>query len=64
MAKIEIIVSPKGETTMSVRGAKGATCRQLTAGLEQRIGTVLDTAATAEFYETEDIAIKAEHGHE
>ena len=48
---IELIVSPEGETNITVKGVKGSACHALTAGLERNLGASIDRADTAEFYE-------------
>ena len=53
-----MIVSPTGETEISVTGAKGATCRQLTADLEANLGPAMSSVDTADAYEkAEEIKI-------
>ena len=51
MPVIEMIVSPVGETEITVTGAKGATCRELTADLESTLGPQIATRDTAEAFE-------------
>ena len=51
MPRIEMIVSPKGETEITVKGAKGARCRELTRKLEAGLGETVGSVDTAEAYE-------------
>lgn len=47
---IEVIVSPKGETSLQTRGFAGADCLQASKFLEQALGVAVKDAKTAEFY--------------
>jgi hypothetical protein len=51
MKTIEIIISPKGETTVQTRGFAGASCRDASRLLEEALGTRTAENLTAEFYE-------------
>jgi hypothetical protein len=48
---IEVIVSPKGETTVQTKGYAGADCLQASKFLEQALGVVGTEHKTAEFYQ-------------
>jgi hypothetical protein len=51
---IEIVISPTGEVSFTVKGVKGASCIDETKFLEQALGgdgAVVDQQKTAEFYE-------------
>jgi hypothetical protein len=48
---IEIVVGPKGETTVQTRGFSGAECRDASRSLEQALGTRTVEQLTAEFYQ-------------
>lgn len=49
---IEIVISPKGEVTFTVKGVKGGGCLDETKFLEQALGGgVLDQQKTGEYYE-------------
>lgn len=50
MQQVEIIIEG-GSPTVKVRGCKGKACKDLTKGVEQALGDVQETTATAEFYE-------------
>ena len=53
MAKtIEIIVSPKGETTVQTKGFTGGDCLQESKFLEQSLGVCTADQKTGEFYTT------------
>lgn len=47
---IEILVSPKGETTVQTKGFAGQTCRDASRFLEEALGNRTDETLTAEFY--------------
>jgi hypothetical protein len=49
---IELIVSPKGQTTVQTKGYSGSSCLQASKWLEQALGTVTAENKTSEFYET------------
>jgi len=48
---IELIVSPKGETTVQTKGFSGGTCIQASKWLEQALGIATADRKTAEFFE-------------
>jgi Protein of unknown function (DUF2997) len=47
---IEVVVSPKGETTVQTKGYAGADCLQATRFLEQALGVISADRKTGEFY--------------
>ena len=49
---IELIVSPKGQTTVQTKGYSGSSCLQASKWLEQALGTVTAERKTSEFHET------------
>jgi DUF2997 family protein len=49
---IELIVSPKGETTVQTKGYSGSSCLQASQWLEKALGTVAAESKTSEFYQT------------
>jgi len=55
---IEIIVSPKGETTVQTKGFAGSSCRDATKALEKALGAVQSDKATAEMYESATQAVQ------
>jgi len=48
---IEIIVSPKGETTVATKGFSGSTCREASRFIEQALGRQTGEQLTAEFHQ-------------
>jgi hypothetical protein len=48
---IEVVVSPKGETTVQTRGYSGADCLQASKWLEQALGIATSDNKTVEFYQ-------------
>ena len=48
---IEIVVSPKGETTVQTKGYFGSDCLQASKFLEQALGTTVIDQKTSEFYQ-------------
>ena len=49
---IEIVISPTGEVSFTVKGVKGASCLDETKFLEQALGGgVLEQQKTGEYYE-------------
>ena len=47
---IELIVSPKGETTLQTKGYDGGDCLLASKFLEQALGVAAADQKTAEFY--------------
>ncbi len=60
---IEIIVSPKGETTVTTKGFIGAECREASKFLESALGQRLQETLTGEFYQTaqQQLSNKQQH---
>ena len=52
MKVIEVVVSPRGETTIQTRGFAGAECQQATQAIEKALGAKVADQPTAEFYST------------
>jgi hypothetical protein len=50
MKVIEVVVSPKGETTVQTKGFAGPECQQASRWLETALGEAGVDRATAEFY--------------
>lgn len=48
---IEIIVSAKGETTVTTKGFAGASCRAASRFIEQALGQQTGEQLTAEFHQ-------------
>jgi hypothetical protein len=47
---IEILVSPKGETTVTTRGFAGSSCREASKFIEKALGQRTDERLTNEFH--------------
>jgi hypothetical protein len=58
--KIEITISPKGETTVTTKGFAGASCRDASKFVEQALGQRLDERLTAEFHTTQSVEQNAQ----
>jgi hypothetical protein len=52
---IEIIVTAKGETTVTTAGFTGASCRDASKFIEQALGQRTGEQLTAEFHQTADV---------
>ena len=55
MKTIEIIVSPKGESTIQTRGFAGSACRDASKELEIALGRRVGEQLTAEFHQATDV---------
>ena len=55
MKTIEIIVSPKGETTVTTRGFAGSSCREASKFVEQALGQQTGERLTAEFHHVQSV---------
>ena len=51
MKTIELIVSPKGETSVQTKGFVGSSCRDASKFIEQALGQRIDEKLTAEFHQ-------------
>lgn len=51
MKTIEIIVSPKAETTVQTRGFAGASCRDASKFVEEALGQRTGETLTGEFHQ-------------
>ncbi len=62
MKTIEIIVSPKGETTVTTKGFAGSSCREASRFLEEALGQRTGEELTAEFHQTQaEEQLRQEH---
>ena len=52
---IEIIVSPKGESTVATKGFAGSACRDASKELEIALGRRVGEQLTAEFHQAADV---------
>lgn len=48
---IEIVISPKGETTVTTKGFTGGECREASKFVEQALGQRTGERLTGEFYQ-------------
>ena len=53
MAEINVEILPNGEVKISVNGAKGSQCTEMTRFLEEALGEVQEREFTAEYYENQ-----------
>ena len=51
---IEIIVTPKGETTITTKGFVGGECREASKFLEEALGQRSSEQLTAEFHQSQE----------
>jgi hypothetical protein len=52
---IEIIVSPKGESTVTTKGFLGTSCRDASRFIEQALGQRTGEQLTAEFHQSQAV---------
>ncbi len=57
MKTIEIIVSPKGETTVTTKGFTGSTCRDASKFVERALGQRTDERLPAEFHQVHPVEL-------
>jgi hypothetical protein len=55
MSRIEIVISPKGETTVTTKGFTGASCRDASRALEEALGQRIGEQLTAEFHQAQAV---------
>ncbi len=55
MKTIEIIVSPKGETTVTTKGFTGSSCKEASKFIEQALGQRTGERLTAEFHQVQSV---------
>jgi len=53
--KIEIVVSPSGETTVATNGFTGKSCRDASKFIEQALGQQIHEQLTAEFHQSQSV---------
>jgi hypothetical protein len=53
--RIEITVSPTGETAMETKGFAGSSCRDASEFLEKALGSRTSEKLTSEFHLTQDV---------
>lgn len=49
-AELEIIISPRGQVQVEVKGVKGSDCTDLTRFLEEALGSIDSRTFKAEYY--------------
>jgi hypothetical protein len=59
---MEVIVSPKGETSIETRGFAGSSCQQASRFLEQALGVQASEKFTVEFYQQETAPQRVQQG--
>jgi hypothetical protein len=52
--ELQIEITPDGEVKLTVKGAAGDACLDLTRQLEEELGVVVDRQKTSEFYQSEN----------
>ncbi|MGO9112089.1 MAG: DUF2997 domain-containing protein [Thermoguttaceae bacterium] len=55
---IEIVVSPKGETTVTTRGFAGSSCRDASKFIEEALGQRTSETLTTEFHQTQSVDLQ------
>jgi hypothetical protein len=53
--KIEITISPKGESTLQTKGFAGPSCRDASRFIEQALGQQIGEQLTAEFHQVQPV---------
>lgn len=53
--EIEIEITPEGEVKLTVKGVSGQSCVDLTKGIEEALGIVVDRQKTSEYYQDEAV---------
>lgn len=53
MSTIKVTITPTGKIETEVQGVKGTGCTAILDALTAHLGTVIDDAPTAEYYEAE-----------
>ena len=57
---IEVVVSPAGEATVQTKGFSGPSCRDASRFVERALGDAVAERLTAEFYQPQAAAERAE----
>ena len=60
---IEIIVSPKGEATVTTKGFAGSSCQAASKFVEQALGQRTEERLTAEFHQQHQARQEAQQRH-
>ena len=56
--KIEIIVSPRGETRLQTKGFAGASCREASKFIEESLGQRIREQLTTEFHQSQPVSLQ------
>jgi hypothetical protein len=56
--ELEIAISPEGEVTINVQGAKGSSCLDITRDIEEALGVVTEREKKSSFYEEHDASVE------
>jgi hypothetical protein len=59
--RIEIIISPTGETRLETMGFEGTACREASRFVEEALGQRIAEQRTPEFYRSASEATQASH---
>lgn len=51
MAEVKVVISPEGETVVSVEGVCGEGCEALTRGIEQALGRTAKNKRQPEYFQ-------------
>ena len=55
MKTIEVLINPKGETTVETKGFNGPSCREASRFVEQALGQRTGERLTSEFHQAESV---------
>ncbi len=55
MKTIEILISPKGETSVQTKGFAGGNCREASKFIEESLGQRLGEQLTVEFHQSSGV---------
>ncbi len=58
MSQVIINIDAEGNTTVSVKGAKGKSCKSLTAKIEAALGQTVKDDKTPEFFQVVAASVK------
>ena len=61
--RIEITVSPDGETRVETKGFSGASCRSASRALEQALGSQAEEQLTREYFQFMSVEQSLEQRH-
>lgn len=61
MTTIEIVITPKGTSTVQTKGFRGSSCREASRFLEQALGNRIGEQLTPEFHQSEVLQQNQHH---